>query len=65
MVVQVEALNVDEARRIAESIVEPRRATFDGILVYVHRLGEGRELAARRVEWTPRDGYVEMRYSDR
>jgi hypothetical protein len=65
MVVQVEALNVDQARRIAERIVEPRRATFDNILVYVHRIGGGRELAARRVEWTPRGGYVEMQYSDR
>jgi hypothetical protein len=65
MVVRVEALNVDAAREIAESIVEPRRGAFDDILVYVHRLGEGRELAARRVEWTPRGGYVETRYSDR
>lgn len=62
MVVTVEAFNVEDARGIAETIVEPRRAQFDEILVYVKRVGRGTELAPRRVEWTPRDGYVETRY---
>jgi hypothetical protein len=42
--------------------VEPRRAQFDDILVYVHRVGESAALAARRVEWTPRGGYEEIVY---
>jgi hypothetical protein len=62
MVVHVEALDVAQARHIAASIVEPRRARFDDILVYVHRVGGSTRLAARRVEWTPRDGYVEIIY---
>jgi hypothetical protein len=62
MVVTVEAFDVAHARQIAASIVEPRRAQFDEILVYVHRVGGSRDLAARRVEWTPRGGYVEIIY---
>jgi len=62
MVVHVEAFDVRQARQIATIIVEPRRAQFDDVLVYVHRVGEGAGLAARRVEWTPRGGYEEIVY---
>jgi hypothetical protein len=62
MVVHVEAFDVSQARQIAAIIVEPRRAQFDDILVYVHRVGGTAELAARRVEWTPRGGYEEIVY---
>jgi len=63
MVVHVEAFDVKQARQIAAAIVEPRRAQFDDILVYVHRVGGSREMAARRVEWTPRGGYEEIVYA--
>ena len=63
MVVHVEAFDVSKAGQIAATIVEPRRAQFDDILVYVHRVGDGAGLAARRVEWTPRGGYEEIVYS--
>ena len=63
MVVHVEAFDVTQARQIAAAIVEPRRAQFDDILVYVHRVGGSREMAARRVEWTPRGGYEEIVYA--
>jgi hypothetical protein len=62
MVVHVEAFDVTQARQIAAAIVEPRRAQFDDILVYVYRVGGSREMAARRVEWTPRGGYEEIVY---
>ena len=62
MVVHVEAFNVDDAHVIAAAIVEPRRDRFDDILVYVHRVGRGAQLAPRRVEWSRRDGYVLTRY---
>ena len=62
MVVHVEAFDVSKAGQIAATIVEPRRAQFDDILVYVHRVGGSTSLAARRVEWTPRGGYVEIIY---
>ena len=62
LVVHVEAFDVSRSRQIAAVIVEPRRAQFDDILVYVHRVGGSAGLAARRVEWTPRGGYVEIIY---
>jgi len=62
MVVHVEAFDVKQARQIAAAIVEPRRAQFDDILVYVHHVGGSVGLAARRVEWTPRGGYEEITY---
>ena len=65
MVVNVDAFDVKGARHIAETIVEPRRAKFDVILVYVHRVGGRGSLPARSVEWSRRDGYVETRYPDR
>ena len=63
MVVHVEAFDVRQARQIARAIVEPRRTKFDDILVYVHRVGRGGDLAARRVEWTPGRGYEEIVYA--
>jgi hypothetical protein len=65
LVVNVEAFDVTGARNIAKTIVEPRQGRFDLILVYVHRVGGSSDLAARRIEWSPRDGYVEIRYSPR
>ena len=65
MVVNVEAFDVSGARHIAETIIEPRRARFDDILVYVHRVGDGSGLPARSVEWSRRDGYVEVRYPEK
>ena len=63
LVVNVEAFDVASARHVAETIVEPRRDRFDEILVYVHRVGRSADLAARRVEWSRRDGYEEIVYS--
>jgi hypothetical protein len=62
MVVHVEAFDVTQARQIAAAIVEPRRAKFDVILIYVHRVGRSADMAARRVEWSPRGGYEEIVY---
>jgi hypothetical protein len=63
MVVHVEAFDVTRAHQIATAIVEPRRAQFDDILVYVHRVGGSNALAARRVEWTARGGYEVIVYA--
>ena len=64
MVVNVDAFDVNGARHIAETIVEPRRAKFDVILVYVTASAAAASLPARSVEWSRRDGYVETRYPD-
>jgi hypothetical protein len=65
MVVDVEAERIDEARGIAVQIVEPVRSHgYDEILIYVRQPGR-RDAAVRRVQWTPRGGYVVTAYSDR
>jgi hypothetical protein len=65
MVVDVEAERIDEARGIAVQIVEPVRSHgYDEILIYVRQPGR-RDAAVRRVQWTPRGGYVVTSYSDR
>jgi hypothetical protein len=63
LVVHVEAFDPRQSRQIAAAIIEPRRAQFDDILVYVHRVGGSAAMAARRIEWTPRGGYEEIVYS--
>jgi hypothetical protein len=65
MVVEVDAERLDEARAIAAQIVEPVRAkSYDEILVYVRQSG-GTTSTVRRIQWTPRGGYVESTYLDR
>ena len=65
MVVDVEAERIEEARGIAVQIVEPVRSQgYDEILVYVRQPGS-RIPAVRRVQWTPRGGYVESTSLDR
>lgn len=67
MVVDVEAVRLDQARFIAAQIVEPVRTHgYDEILIYVYPVGKSRDTggktAVRRVQWTPRGGYVEAIY---
>ena len=65
MVVHVDAERLDEARGIAIQIVDPVRSRgYDEILVYVRQPGR-RVPAVRRVQWTPRGGFVETTFVDR
>jgi len=65
MVVEVDAERLGEARGIAIQIVEPVRSHgYDEILVYVRQPGS-REPTVRRIQWTPRGGYVESTFPDR
>jgi hypothetical protein len=65
MVVDVEAERLEEARGIAVQIVEPVRSHgYQEILIYVRQ--PGRKIpVVRRIQWTPRGGYVESTYADR
>jgi hypothetical protein len=65
MVVDVETDRPAEARRIAIQIVEPVRDRYEEVLIYVRKPGTLGELATRRVQWTPREGYVEAIYDTR
>jgi hypothetical protein len=64
MVVDVEAARMDQALKIAEVIVAPVRSRgYQEVLVYVHPMGRRDQTTEiRRVQWTPRGGYVETDY---
>jgi hypothetical protein len=62
MVIDVEANEPDNARQIAAEIIEPLRAKYEEVLVYVRPIGSPVNAAVRRVEWTPRGGFVETMY---
>lgn len=64
MVVDVEAARPEQARDIAVQLVEPLRGRYEEVLVYVRKPGALHDdLAARRIQWTPRGGYVENVYA--
>jgi hypothetical protein len=65
MVIEVDAERLDDASGIAIQIVEPVRSSgYEEILIYVRQPGS-RAPAVRRIQWTPRGGYVESTYMDR
>lgn len=61
-VIEVEADDPSQTGTIARALVEPIKDDYDEILVYVNRRGDDSDLAARRVQWTPAGGYVEISY---
>ena len=61
-VIEVEAEDPEQTRTISRALVEPIKDDYAEILVYINRMGDDSDLPARRVQWTPRDGYVELSY---
>ena len=61
-VIEVEAEDPEESETISRALIEPIKDDYAEILVYVNRMGDDSDLPARRVQWTPRDGYVELSY---
>ena len=55
LVVQVEAMDLDDAETIAQAFVANLRAAFSEILIYAQR--EGAPSTIRRVRWTATDGF--------
>ena len=62
MVVEVAAEHPERARVIAEAIIEPVHQQYVEILVYVYPINQRRDPLVRRVEWTPRGGYLETSF---
>ena len=60
LVVEVESRHPEDALAIARAIGEPERGRFGEILVFVNR--PGRRDILRRVQWTPKHGYIETVY---
>ena len=61
-VIEVEAEDPSQTATIARELIEPIQDDYDEILVYVNKLGDESDLPARRVQWTPSAGYVEITY---
>ena len=62
MVIDVEADKPESARSIAEELVAPLRTKYEEVLIYVRPLGSPANAVTRRIEWTPRGGFVETTY---
>ena len=62
VVIEVEAKDPSQTETIARTLIEPIKDDYAEILVYVNQLGDDSDLPARRMQWTPRDGYVEISY---
>ena len=62
MVIDVEADKPQDARGIAEEIIAPLRAKYEEVLIYVRPIGSPADGLTRRIEWTPRVGFVETAY---
>ncbi len=61
-VIEVEAEDPSQTEAIAHALIEPIQDDYDEILVYIHQLGDNSDLPARRMQWTGRDGYIELAY---
>lgn len=62
LVVKVQTHRMEEAMGIAVELVDPLQDEYSEVLVYFHRPHEA--LAAKRVQWSPTSGFVEIDFSD-
>ena len=62
MVIDVEADMPENAQRIASVLIEPLRAKYEEVLIYVRPIGSPVNAITRRISWTPGDGFVETAY---
>src|SRR5579864_6015268 len=62
MVIDVEADKPGDARRIATQLIEPLRAKYEEVLIYVRPIGSPVNALTRRISWTPGAGFVESSY---
>lgn len=58
LIVEVETHRLAEALGIARALIHPLEDSYGEVLVYF--IEPGREMASRRVQWTPSGGYVEI-----
>lgn len=61
-VIEVEAEDPEQTETISRALIEPIKDDYAEVLVYINRMGDDSDLPARRVQWTLRDGYVELSY---
>ena len=59
LIVTADVLDMSESLDVAQQIVEPVQAKYTEVLIYLHQYGAKTQYAARRVQWTPGEGYKE------
>lgn len=64
LIAHVETDYLNEARSIAQQIVDPLPSGYAEVMIYFHRPGRPDTLPPRRVQWTSQTGYVETVYSE-
>ena len=62
LIAQVETDYLNEAVAIAQQLTEPIKDKYAEVLIYFHRPGRPDTLPPKRVQWTPKSGYVETAY---
>lgn len=64
MTIEIELGDLGRSLEVARTLVEPLAADYAEVLVYVYAPGRGTggHAPAKRVQWTGRDGYVEIAY---
>jgi hypothetical protein len=62
LIAQVETEYLNEAVAIAQQLTEPLKEKYAEVLIYFHRPGRPDTLPPRRVQWSPKSGYVETVY---
>ena len=64
MTIEIELGDLDASLEVARTLVEPVTADHAEVLVYVYARGQGTggHTPAKRIQWTGRDGYVEIAY---
>ena len=62
LIAHVETQHLGESLAIAQQLTESIKDKYAEVLIYFHRPGRPDTLPPRRVQWTPRTGYVETTY---
>ncbi len=64
MTIEIELGDLERSLEVARTLVQPLTADYAEVLVYVYAPGQGSggHTPARRVQWTGREGYVEIAY---
>lgn len=64
LIAQVETAYLGDALSIAQQLTEPIKDKYAEVLIYFHRPGRPDTLPPRRVQWSPRSGYIQTLYEE-
>jgi hypothetical protein len=64
LIAQVETAYLAEALSIAQQLTEPIKDKYAEVLIYFHRPGRPDTLPPRRVQWSPKGGYIQTVFEE-